>query len=58
MTANRVFLQVQGNDIEGIMMGTATENALDFLYEIGIGAGEAHLKKLTTSAEDKIAAQE
>ena len=47
MYANRVFLEIKGSGVEGLMMGNATKDGLDFLYEIGFGVGEAHLTKTT-----------
>ena len=43
----RVFLEIKGSGVEGLMMGNATKDGLDFLYEIGFGVGEAHLTKTT-----------
>ena len=58
LPANRVFLEVNGSGVEGLMTGYATKDGLDFLYKIGFGSGAAHLKKLTTPAKGKIALQE
>jgi serine/threonine protein kinase len=47
LPANRVFLKLKGDGVEGLMMGTASEQRLEFLYEIGFGTGEAHLIRTT-----------
>ena len=47
----RVFLEIKGRGVEGLMMGNATKEGLDFLYEIGFGVGEAHLTKTSEPTE-------
>ena len=51
MYANRVFLEIKGSGVEGLMIGNPTKDGLDFLYDIGFGTGEAHLTKTSEPTE-------